>query len=379
MNDILQVLNDAKAQDIGYETKARITTVICRMLADSKRPPTQNVAVELIGFAIAELNTLIREIPSTTEYRKKDEMFGYCDALLTLLTLASPDKSNITDEHIATIQKILEINNNERTLENAVSDAFEKSRIDEPDIRPAIELADGIKEPYRHGLFFFGLHHYSDRLDDLTDAAKSALTEFTVKEFKALAKKSELIKDESEYLEFAVDVCKHYYTEAIGDALEAILENCGNNVRYYAVETLLNHDRDVAAKDIDKLARDLSYAGITHFLLEKCSKLDRFPKDCLDPDYLAKSDMVRWLEYPTELGKRPDKIELIGRVAKGGENYHVFKYMTDSDNLTEDLQNVWLVGWAGDQGGTFSTFARLDAFEKKTPEKTLKYITKKLL
>ena len=47
MNDILQDLNDAKAQDIGYETKARITTVICRMLADSKRPPTQNVAVEL--------------------------------------------------------------------------------------------------------------------------------------------------------------------------------------------------------------------------------------------------------------------------------------------------------------------------------------------
>lgn len=61
------------------------------------------------------------------------------------------------------------------------------------------------------------------------------------------------------------------------------------------------------------------------------------------------------------------------------ELFRVFKYKTDSDNLSEDLHDVDLVGWSGNEGGTFSNFDPLSDFQKKTPQKTLKYIAKKLL
>lgn len=103
-----------------------------------------------------------------------------------------------------------------------------------------------------------------------------------------------------------------------------------------------------------------------------------FPKKYASPEYLAKSDMVHWLCYPTELGKAPDEIELFGTVEVKKQPYYVFKYKSDSDNLSDELKNRWLVGWSSDDGGTFSHFTPLDECEKKTPEKTLKYIKKSL-
>ena len=64
---------------------------------------------------------------------------------------------------------------------------------------------------------------------------------------------------------------------------------------------------------------------------------------------------------------------------KKGETFHVFRYKSDSDNLGDDLKGVWLIGWSGNDGGTFSNFDKYADYEKKTPEKTVKYIRRKLL
>jgi hypothetical protein len=49
------------------------------------------------------------------------------------------------------------------------------------------------------------------------------------------------------------------------------------------------------------------------------------------------------------------------------------------DNLDDELKGQWLIGWSGSEGGTFSNFDPLVEFEKKTPEKTVRYIRRKLL
>ena len=91
--------------------------------------------------------------------------------------------------------------------------------------------------------------------------------------------------------------------------------------------------------------------------------------------------MVHWLVYPTELGKKPDAIEYIGKIKYffKKEEYYVFKYMSDSENLGEELQNKWLIGWSNDDGGTFSNFDLLSDYEKGSVDKTLKNIKKKLI
>jgi hypothetical protein len=179
-------------------------------------------------------------------------------------------------------------------------------------------------------------------------------------------------------LEFACDISKYFINDSIVPLLYDILKIGKNNINYYAVSTLLNAGQAVPADAVEALAKDLVYADMTYSLLDSYGLMSLFPKEFSDPVYLAKSDLVHWLTYPTELGKEPEQIEFIGKVKKK-EDYYVFRYISDSDNLGEDLQGKWLIGWSNAEGGTFSNFDLYSDFEKKTPEKTLKNIKKRLL
>lgn len=70
---------------------------------------------------------------------------------------------------------------------------------------------------------------------------------------------------------------------------------------------------------------------------------------------------------------------LLGDIKVKGVKYYIFKYKSNSDNLSDDLKNEWLIGWSNLGGGTFSNFDRLCDYEQKNLEKTLKMIKKKLL
>ena len=174
-------------------------------------------------------------------------------------------------------------------------------------------------------------------------------------------------------------MCKYFIDERLLALLEKIMSIKINRIRYYALETLLGYEKDVSTQVIAELAEDLTYAELTYCLLQKYGKENLFPKEYSTPEYLAKSDLVHWLTYPTELNKEPDDIQLLGTVNVRKELFHIFKYKSDSKNLSEDLQNEYLIGWSGNEGGTFSNFDKLSDFQKKTNEKTLKYIAKKLL
>ena len=132
---------------------------------------------------------------------------------------------------------------------------------------------------------------------------------------------------------------------------------------------------------VDRLARDLGYANMAHALLKKHGMAARFPAECATEEYLAKSDLVHWLLYPTELGKTPDEIEYIGRSKRllKKDVYHIFRFRSDSDTLNDECRGKWLIGWSSAEGGTFSNFDLYDDYAKATPEATVKSIRKKLI
>ena len=140
----------------------------------------------------------------------------------------------------------------------------------------------------------------------------------------------------------------------------------------------MNAEQTIPANIIIALANDIVYADMTYAILKQYGLQSLFPAELSTPEYLAKSDLVHWLTYPTELGKQPDEIEYLGKVKKK-EEYYIFRYISDSDNLGDDLKNQWLIGWSNDEGGTFSNFDLYSDFEQKTIEKTLKNIKKRLL
>lgn len=179
--------------------------------------------------------------------------------------------------------------------------------------------------------------------------------------------------------EIAADAAQLFPSERMTAALYATLKTAPTNVCYYAVASLLAARQSIPAQTVQALANDIVYANMTYLALQRHGQAAAFPAELASPERLAESDLVHWLTYPTELGQVPDHIEYLGKVTKKGDDYHVFRYSSSSNTLSDDLKGRWLIGWSNNDGDTFSNFDLYDKYEKKTPEKTLSHIKKKLL
>lgn len=71
--------------------------------------------------------------------------------------------------------------------------------------------------------------------------------------------------------------------------------------------------------------------------------------------------MIKWLEYPTELGKAPDEIELLGAFEFNEHTYYAYKFKSN-DFITKDFMLGIVGGYEKNKltavttGGTFSKF-----------------------
>ena len=228
-------------------------------------------------------------------------------------------------------------------------------------------------------MLFLGLAHHQQEMSKLDGDAEQAMADYIVGETRRLMA---LEGDDAwNTLELIADVSKYFADDNVIAALKDLLRLGRNHINAYAVDTLCGFGIDVPQSVIEALARDLEYANTTYHILQRQGKTALFPAECATEEYLAKSDMVRWLTFPTELGKAPDEIVYIGKIKQlfKKEVFHVFKYRSDSDTLEDALKNKWLVGWSSNEGGTFSNFDEFAPFEKEPTEKALKLIKKKLI
>ena len=106
---------------------------------------------------------------------------------------------------------------------------------------------------------------------------------------------------------------KHFATDVVVASLHGMLKIENASIRYYAVRSLLAAKQEVSREIIVSLANDIVYADMTYAILKMHGKTNLFPTELANEEYLAKSDLVHWLTYPTELGKEPDQIEYLGR------------------------------------------------------------------
>lgn len=372
------VFEDVK-KDKNYEEKARIMQYVGNVLRNAKNTPEAQTR-EIREFAVSEMRELLTEIPKTQTYKEKDKMFFYTNSLLMVFTHAGKDLETVSEEQMETVRKIANLVNDECVVENAVDELFKRDNVQKSDLEKVIGLLKPLKDEYQRGIFYQKLNDFKEEIRKFSPEAKGLLTEYVVEDVtRLLADEDHLDEDKITALEYAVDVCKHFIDERLLGLLEKIMLLKFNRIRYYAMETLLENGKAVSAETVRELAEDLTYAELTFTVLHNYGKESLFPKKFATPEYLAKSDMVHWLNYPTELNREPDEIELLGAIRVKRELYHVFKFKSNSENLSEDLQNEYLIGWSGDCGGTFSNFDKLSDYEKKTPQKTLKYIAKKLL
>ena len=361
----------------SFSEKTSFLTVILTSFQDKKVKITLEDKKELSAFAFEEINKLIALIPTLQTYKEKDEIFGYEDNLLGIVMFCHASPAEISETNLNNIKTLTALVDKERFVENAIDNIFKNNQNDKATVNQLLASVIPLKDEFQKGQIYQGLLHYQGNISNLPLDSKILFADYISSELKRYldAPLDDVIVNN---LEFACDVSKYFINDTIISLLNDVLKLEKNNVNYYAISTLLNADQTVSSNVIMSLANDIVYADMTYAILKQHGLQSLFPAELSTPEYLAKSDLVHWLIYPTELGKQPDQIEYLGKVKKK-EEYYIFRYISDSDNLGEDRKNQWLIGWSNDEGGTFSNFDLYSDFEQKTIEKTLKNIKKRLL
>jgi len=374
-DDLIQAMTTA-----NMKHKKQFLLYLLQTIRQTKQPLPSADKSALLNYAYSEVDVFLDTIDNATSYKEKDEIFECEDLLLGVIMHLCPP-NEVPQSNRERIKLLVEIVKKERYIENTIDRIFAQDSIEESEIQQLLATVRQTDDEYHKGVLYSGLIHHKDKIGNFTNDARCGIAEYLVAEFERYLAQEQLSDDSINNLELAADACVEFANDPVVSVLQKILALGYNNVNYYAVKSLISVGEDAPAAIIFSLAQDLEYAHLTHSLLAQYGKQALFPKEYATPEYLAKSDMVHWLVYPTELGKKPDEIVYIGKIKPlfKKEEYYVFKYRSDSDTLDDESKNKWLIGWSSEEGGTFSNFDSYAPFEKIPTKKALRLIKKKII
>lgn len=369
----------ATMNSLGYGEKRQFLQFLVNVAERGKQQLSKSDREKILEFAYAEVDRMRKDILSAENYQEKDLIFECENFLLGIVMHLAGDPSKLPEEVLRKIQALVDLVEKERYIETTIDAIYEQPTIAETDVRRLLYWVRQCSDEYQKSKLFLGLIHYAEQIDKWSQEAREMMAQYFVEELRRLP---ELDTEEAwNALELLADACKGFANDDVLEALRDLLQYQHNHVNFYVVHTLCAVEEKLPAKTIAALAYDMEFAKMTYDLLKQVGMTDLFPEECRGEEYLAKSDLVRWLIFPTELGKAPDEIVYLGKSKKlfSKEVFYIFKYRSDSDNLDQELQNQWLVGWSSNEGGTFSNFDLFAPFEQATPEQTVKLIRKKLI
>jgi hypothetical protein len=125
---------------------------------------------------------------------------------------------------------------------------------------------------------------------------------------------------------------------------------------YFALRSLARQKQPLDRALVDRIARD----DETRLQLYEFLRAEKLPTPEFTQEELARSGLVEWLVYPTELGCVPDEIALGKQVG----DFYVFKF--------RGKDGKWLAGVSGQ--GRRRTFSKFEAWESHTAEQHLQSI-----
>ena len=366
-------------KSVEYAEKRQFLQYFAQMAERAKHQIGPEEKAALLNFAYEEADAMLLAIPEAPNYREKDLIFQCEDFLMGIVMHLTGSAANLPEDKLMKLKALAELVNRERRIETTLDELFSQNTVTEMDMNRLLYWVRSSTDEYQKSRLFLGLVHYQKDIGKLEDGAKRMLTDYIASELPRLMELK--TQDALEALELIADVSKHFADPRVLSSLTDLTQLGSSHINFYAVGSLCALGVEVPQPVIDALARDLEYAAMTYHLLQQHGKANQFPAECTGEEYLAKSDLVRWLNYPTELGKSPDEIVYLGRIKPlfKKEVFHVFKFRSDSDTLGEELKNKWLIGWSSNEGGTFSNFDEFAPYEQEPIEKALKKIKKQLI
>lgn len=162
------------------------------------------------------------------------------------------------------------------------------------------------------------------------------------------------------------DIAGYFITEQTIKHLQEIANVKDATLSKFAVKSLLFNNEKVSEEILEKIAGDIKEADRFLRILEMIKKADKFPKKYTNQEWIAKSNMVDWLLYPTELGVMPQIIELLGVITRYENDFYVYKFTTDLERLKNKDVMIGVSGgyekgkFASSNKSTGVTFSNFD-------------------
>ncbi len=363
-----------------WKDKIQLTEYLLNVLGKIKKPD-EGDRKELSGFAAEQVQMLLEEIPTITDYKEKDLRCAYGDRILAIYPRIYPSNRSVPAEELYRADELHRLMEEARPIDANIQQIFAQKTIGEGCMDRLLSFARNASCEYEKGRLYSGLLEYKDRLSDLPDTVKKQLTEHLEKELERYLNLSAPDEDALNAWEIAADTARYFRSDRMIELLTQTSKVHRGSISFYALQSLIDLGAPILRESVSMLAADPVCANLTYQALKNKGMVSLFPAEYLSPEYLAKSDLIHWLTYPTELGTVPDQIEYIGEVKYlfRKDIYYVFKYISDSGTLDDEHRGKWLIGWSSEDGGTFSNFDLLSDYEKPTVSKTLENIKKRLI
>jgi len=175
-------------------------------------------------------------------------------------------------------------------------------------------------------------------------------------------------------LEVIIDMACYLKNNDISNLINEIdkIENNTNTDIFIMKYNIIN-DIDISMDKLNKIKSNSENIWLLYHVMEELGINDKYLSD-ISQEQIAKSDMIKWLSYPTELGSIPDKIELLGSFNYDDSICYAYKFSKEGFKIEGDLLGV-SGSYPKDKitsnasGYTFSKFEKLsDDWEKQSFE-----------
>ena len=165
-------------------------------------------------------------------------------------------------------------------------------------------------------------------------------------------------------LEIIVDLACYLNDNEISALIDKI-DKLGNNdsVNIFIIKYKIINGMNINIEKLNQLKQNEEKILLLYSIMEQLGVNNKYLND-ITQEQLAKSDMIRWLSYPTELGSVPDKIEFLGDFIFNNTKCYAYKFSKNNFKINGDLLGI-SGGYpldritANPSGYTFSKFEKL--------------------
>ena len=209
--------------------------------------------------------------------------------------------------------------------------------------------------------------------DDMKDRIINA-TKRKLKDILNYLKKQNINSLVYEDLEVIVDMSCYLNDKEISNIIDEI-DHLGKNENadIFIMKYKIINNMKISDKKLKMLKQDSERLWLLYSIMEELNINNVYLND-VSQESIAKSNMIKWLKYPTELGGNPDKIELLGEFIYNNTKCFAYKFSKNNFKISGDLLGV-SGGFPLDKissitsGYTFSKFENVsDNWEKQSNE-----------